>query len=117
MQNAGGSYEVTTVIASGASDATFSRDGTRIYAALRNGNIQVIDAATKAIVATWDVGNSLRAISLSEDGSYLLVTEGQNPQGVSTVCRVDTATGAATVYTSPGGGFWDVEIVDADTAI
>ncbi|HEX8572921.1 MAG TPA: hypothetical protein VF759_09230, partial [Allosphingosinicella sp.] len=111
-------YEVFDLRASGVASVAFSPDQKRIYAALRDGNVQVYDVATHSLVATWDVGQMLGGISVSEDGAFLLVADTQFDQGSSTVYRVDTATGAVQAYSFTSQyPFRDVEIVDSDTAL
>jgi hypothetical protein len=107
-------YSTTLLSASGTASVQYSADESLIYVARRDGKIDVFDTETKALVATWNVGTSLGGMSLSGDGSFLLVT---GPDKVGTVYRVATANGA--VQTIVGGliAYTDVEIVDHRTAL
>lgn len=109
-------FQLTTLEASDATDVTFSADDSLIYVAKADGDIDVFDVATKTLVDTWEVGTSLGAISVSEDGSFLLVTE-QTTDGQSVLYRVDTATGSKETFQMAGGAFKDVEIISGDTAL
>ncbi|MBV9931797.1 MAG: hypothetical protein JO013_12750, partial [Alphaproteobacteria bacterium] len=111
-------YNVFTLEPAGVADVAFSPDQTLLYAAMKNGDVEVFDVATHQKVATWHVGTSLGALSLTPDGTGILVVERQPAAGVSTLYRVDTATGLATAYSQAGGAsFYDVEVVDAHTAL
>ena len=125
----GNAYDIVTLEAGGAASVAFSPDESRIYVARYDGKLDVFDSATLVKLATWDIGSSLGALSVSADGSFLLVVESGNPPyqpggpppppqpTSSTFYRVDTATGAATSFTKAGGPYLDVEIVDGSTAI
>ena len=113
----GNTFGLSTLVPTGASDVTFSADQTKLYIAMRNGDIQVFDVATGAKLATWDVGNSIGAISLSEDGSFLLATERQPASGFSTLYKIATANADIQTFNIAGGAFYDVEIVNGSTAI
>jgi Ca2+-binding RTX toxin-like protein len=119
MAGTGDAYDFATLEASGVADVALSLDQTLLYAAMRNGDINVYNLITRQKIATWDVGIQLGGLSLSTDGSFLLVTE-RNGANNGTA-NVDTATGAATTIVmagqQPGQAFRDVEIVDNDTAI
>ena len=117
MPGTGDAYDFATLAESGVADVAFSADQTRLYAAMRNGDINVYDVATRQKIATWDVGTALGAISVSPDGSFLIVVERQGAAEQSTFYRVDTVTGSAQTVTTPGQAFRDVEIVDGDTAV
>jgi hypothetical protein len=117
-------YGLTTLEASGANSVAFSPDETRVYVSRANGTIDVFNTATHALIATWNIGTNLGGLSVSEDGSFLLVVERSlnpvppyPPPQSSVLYRVDTATGFFTTYTQPGSAYLDVEIVDSDTAI
>jgi Ca2+-binding RTX toxin-like protein len=110
-------YDLDVLQASGVADVTFSADQKLIYAALRNGDVTVFDVATHEQVATWSVGNTLGAVSASEDGSCLLVVERAPNGDRSTLYKVSTADGSVETFKLPGGAFYDVEIVDERTAI
>ena len=103
-----------TLETSGAVSVTYSPDQTRLYVSKDNGDLDVFDVATREKIATWDVGQTLGAASVSEDGAFLLVTE----QGLNgTLYKVDTSTGAVQTFSTTAGVFGDVEIVDANTAL
>lgn len=111
-------YQVFGLAAGGVADVAMNKAGTRIYASMRNGDVRVYDVATRALIATWDVGQALGAVSLSEDGSFLLVVEAAPPSGEGILYRVNTATGTFQTYAKPHpGSYGDVEIVDSDTAL
>jgi Ca2+-binding RTX toxin-like protein len=114
---AAGDYDLATLESSGVADVAFSPDQTRLYAAMRNGTVNVYDVATRQKIASWQIGSELGGISVSQDGSFLLVVERLPPANISTFYRVDTATGAALAVSRPGYPFRDVEIVDGDTAV
>jgi Ca2+-binding RTX toxin-like protein len=109
--------DIATLEQSGVRDVALSPDQTLLYAAMSNGNVNVYNLVTQEKIATWDVGNQLGGISVSTDGSFLLVVERQPAANSATFYRVDTATGASTAVTVAGSAYRDVEIVDADTAI
>ena len=111
-------YEVVTLEAQGVASVTFSNDGSLIYAALRNGKIDVFDTNSHQLLKTWAVGTELGGASLSEDGSYLLVTEERYDYTTqdSVIHRVDTKSGATIDYATKGY-VHDVEVVDKNTAI
>lgn len=94
-----------------------SLDGTRLYVSRSDGKLDIFDLATHSKVDTLAVGKSLGAISISEDGSYLLIVERQPAAGKSTIYRVETDTGAKQAFSKNGSAFYDVELVDGDTAI
>jgi Ca2+-binding RTX toxin-like protein len=86
------------------SDVVMSPDGDKVYVADLDGNVSVYDMATRALLATWDVGISLGGMDISPDGSYLVVTErsivGARSEGeygpyysTQVVYRVDTSGG------------------------
>ena len=64
-------FNLYTLIASGAEGVAFSSDQSLIYAA-KGGDIQVFDVATHALVETWHVGKDLGSVSVAPDGSFLL---------------------------------------------
>lgn len=120
MQYVGGAYGAAT-LTRGVADVAVSPDGTRIYAAMRNGAIQVYDVASRQLVATWQVGQMLSCISVSEDGSTILAGEAAPPANSALLYRVRTSDGAAQSSGVATGAaeyeYNDVEFVDADTAI
>src|SRR4051812_31902124 len=112
-------FSINTLEASGVASVTYSHDQSLIYVARRDGHIDVFDRATHGLVTSWTVGAGLGGMSLSEDGSFLLVTEEPNATGSPVVHRVSTADGSVQNYTHAAiasGTFHDVEIVDAHTA-
>jgi Ca2+-binding RTX toxin-like protein len=117
MAGTGDAYDFVTLEANGVADVAYNPGQTLLYAAMRNGTINVYDVVTRQKVATWQVGTQLGALSVSTDGSFLLAVERQPSANSSTFYRVDTATGAAVAVSRPGQPFWDVEIVDSDTAL
>ena len=106
-----------TLEAGGVVDVAYSPDQSLLYAAMRNGDVNVYNVVTGQKIATWHVGTQLGGISVSEDGSFLLVVERQPAANSATFYRVDTGTGAALAVTTAGPAFRDVEIVDGDTAL
>ncbi|TMJ10947.1 MAG: hypothetical protein E6G94_16720, partial [Alphaproteobacteria bacterium] len=110
-------YDVQLLEQRRAADIVFSPDESRIYVAMRNGEIHVFDSATRQPLAIWDVGNALGGLSVSADGSFLLVTERDGAAGHSILYKVATATGHVDTFQVAGGALRDVEIVDSDTAI
>jgi Ca2+-binding RTX toxin-like protein len=117
-----------TLVASGASGVTFSPDRTRIYVASADGKIRVYDAVSQQLIATWSVGASLGAISVSDDGTFLIATEKALLGGLASLYKVSTSdgslsgnfsiSGVSNVYGGYGGGaFLDVEVVNNNTAI
>jgi Ca2+-binding RTX toxin-like protein len=112
------SYSIVTLASAGVASVSFSNDGKLIYAARRDGLIDVYDARTQALVTTWTVGSALGSMSLSDDGSFLLVTEDFSSYGVdfNKLHRVSTATGAVQTY-STSGPVSDVEIIDEQGAL
>jgi len=117
MDGTNDGFELTTLLVQGAADVVFSRDHKLVFVAMLNGNIEVFDVSTGQKLASWDVGTSLRAISISDDGSYLLVVEGAPAAGQSTLYKVSTENGLFSTLSIDGQPFYDVEIVDADTAL
>lgn len=109
-------YGVYTLESSGVSSVTFSADASRIYAANRDGTIDVFDTQSHTRVTTWNIGSSIAAISLSMDGSFLLATEDNLGSTQAIVHRISTTTGSVQNYTT-AGYFHDVEIINAHTAI
>jgi Ca2+-binding RTX toxin-like protein len=107
-------FETYTLEASGARDIAFSPDQTRLYVSTANGQIHVFDVATRIQIATWNIASSLGAISLSDDGLWLLAID--KTIG-SRVHRINTSTGADTTFTIGGNTFIDIEVVDNQRAI
>ena len=105
----------TVVIETGkTADVAFSPDQQRVYATLTTGDIDVFDVSTQRKIATWHVGTALGAVSVSADGSYLLVADPRQPL----LYRVDSATGQVlNTFIGTGNAFRDIEIVDGSTAI
>ncbi|HWI86517.1 MAG TPA: hypothetical protein VNT42_09385, partial [Sphingomonas sp.] len=109
--------DLTTIKANGVVDVAVSQDETRLYVATNLGTIETYDLQSYAKLATWTVGTSLGGISVSEDGSYLLVAQRWSTNGLSTLYKVSTATGVAQSVTMAGSSFYDVQVVDAHTAV
>ena len=111
-------YNLKVLASSGAADVAFSPDRTLLYVSRTNGTIEVFAVATQQKVDTWSVGRALGGLSVSDNGAFLYVVERDAAAGKSTFYRVDTSTGAKKTFSRDGWGpFYDVEIVDADTAI
>ncbi len=113
-------FGVYTLENSGTASVAYGLDQSLIYVARRDGNIDVFSTTTHALVTSWTVGAKLGGMSLSEDGSFLLVTEEPNASGFPVVHRVSTTDGFVQNYTyaaATSGSFHDVEIVDTHTAI
>ncbi|HYD36673.1 MAG TPA: hypothetical protein VEA60_03610, partial [Allosphingosinicella sp.] len=72
-------------------DVVMSPDGSKLYVSAEDGNVRVYDVATRALIATWDVGVRLGGIDVSADGSFLMVVEKQivayEPSGPQTDAR------------------------------
>ncbi len=96
-------YDVRTLTASGVADVALSVDKKSIYAAMQNGTIVHYDIATGAVLSTWKVGTKLGSISLSQDGSYLLVVEAQPPSGQSVLYKMETGSGTSQILSLAGG--------------
>src|SRR5690242_19465387 len=99
------SYASTSLEASGVTSVVFSADETRFFVARSDGAIDVFDTATQAKITTWHIGTSLRSVSISQDGSFLLAVEGNTPSGTSVLYRVDTSNGSHTTYSEAGKPF------------
>lgn len=105
---------VSTLATSGVTSVVFNADSTLIYAAA-GGFINVYSVSTGALISSWNSGAALAALSLSQDGSFLLATLTDT---FNSILRISTVNGAVQSYTSPSSGaFNDVEIVDGQTAI
>lgn len=106
-------YSTTVLEASGASDAVFSLDQTKLFVT-HGGDIDVFDLATHTKISTWHIGTAVGALTLSEDGSFLLASDPRQPL----LYRVSTSTGTVTgTFQGNGNYFNDVEIVDNTYAI
>ena len=112
-----GIYDVATLVTAGTADVTFSADGSLLYVAGENGDLDVYDVASREKIRSWDVGTKLGAISLSQDGTFVLVVEQQPVEGKATLYRVDLGTGGVKTISKTGGRFSDIEIIDADTVL
>jgi Ca2+-binding RTX toxin-like protein len=110
-------FELVTLETTGAQDVAFSPDETLIYVSKANGNIDVFNAETHAKVATWNIGNSLGAISVSDDGSFLLAVEHYSVNGKSVLYRVNTSTGTKQTFSILGEAFYDVQVAGDAMAI
>ena len=113
----GSGFVNTVLLASGARDVAFNLDQSKVFVARDDGKVSVFNSTTGAETGTWNVGTSLGAISLSDDGAYLLALERSPPTGTGVVYRVDTATGATTTYSRSGGNFLDIEAISATKAV
>lgn len=103
----------TTLVTSNATDVAFDRDQTRLFVT-KGSTIEVYDLASHSLIATWSIGGSLGPLSLSEDGSFLLVADTRLPA----LYRVSTASGVVTdTYIGTGNAYTDVEIVSATKVI
>ncbi|MEG3179553.1 beta strand repeat-containing protein [Sphingomonas sp. LT1P40] len=105
---------VYELLSANARSTLFNKSGTLIYVARGDGVIDVFDAASHSLITSWTVGTSLTAMSLSEDGSFLLAIEQTGPNS-GRLHRVSTIDGSTQSITT--AHFTDVEIVDAQTAI
>lgn len=111
----GTSFSIYNLVSSGVGGVAFSPDQKLVYAAV-GGQIRVFDVATHALVATWNVGKDLGAVSVSPDGAHIVATELQS-NGTSKAYVIDTATGAAVSAGETGDSFLDAQMVDDHTAI
>ncbi len=106
-------YLVSVLQESGAVDAKLSTDQTKLYLS-RNGDIDVFDLTTYAKTATWHIGTAVGVFSVSEDGSYLLVSDPRQPL----LYQVSTQTGSILrTYVGTGNAYSDVEVVNSTTAL
>ncbi|MEO7178522.1 MAG: calcium-binding protein, partial [Allosphingosinicella sp.] len=115
-----GDYDFATLEASGVADVAYSPNESLLYAAMRNGDVNVYNVFTRQKIATWHVGTQLGGISVSADGSYLLVVERQPMADYSTFYKVGTANGSKLMISNIATGnaaYRDIEIVDGDTAL
>jgi Ca2+-binding RTX toxin-like protein len=97
-------HPFSTIASTVAADSVLSPDGSRLFVTGSDGNLRVYDAATGALLATWDVGTQLGAVDISADGSFLMVAErvpvsvvgsGTPPQSQTiTTYKVSTADGS-----------------------
>jgi Ca2+-binding RTX toxin-like protein len=114
----GTTYTTATLEAEGVSDVAYSPDQELLYAAMRNGDLEVFDVGSQQKLQTWHVGSALGAISVSQDGSFVLITNPTPASGTSSLYRVDTNNGATQIISESGyGAFRDVQVVDQDHAI
>lgn len=105
---------IYTIEAGGVADVAFSIDKSKLYVALGNGTIDLIDVASQQKLATWSLQTQIGAISLTQDGSSLLVNDARQP----ITYRVDTASGRiANTYIAQGSAFSDVEVLDGNRAL
>jgi len=106
-------YVASQLQASGALDAQLSADQTKLYVS-HGGDIDVFDLNSYAKTATWHIGTAVGAFSVSEDGSYLLVSDPRQPL----LYQVSTDTGAILrTYVGNGNAYSDVEVVNGTTAL
>ncbi|HEX8307639.1 MAG TPA: hypothetical protein VF645_04395, partial [Allosphingosinicella sp.] len=113
-------HPFSTVSTAVPSDTVLSPDGSRLYVAGDDGNLRVYDAATGALLATWDVGTKLGGIDISADGSYLMAVEREPLEVVGssrtvTTYKVSTADGSVQSFpvtmTDGGEPMYDVAIL------
>src|SRR5262249_43928065 len=92
-----------------------------LYFATDHGTVERYSPTTGVLLAPWKVGNNLRGIDLTPDGSALLVADGLRGATAGFIRRVDTTTGAVTTlnYGRNGleGGAWDVAAINNGTAL
>ncbi|HEV8407163.1 MAG TPA: hypothetical protein VGQ34_04440, partial [Sphingomicrobium sp.] len=108
-------------------DVVVSPDGSTIYAAGDDGNLNVYNAATGVLLHSWHVGTELGGMDISPDGSFAVITELQpltssaswdwpNNQFTAAVYKVDLSTGDVTTYTTNLTGdefaFYDASILN-----
>ena len=113
-------HPYSTISTAVPSDTVLSPDGSRLYVAGDDGNLRVYDAATGALIATWDVGTSLGGIDISADGSFLMAVEREPLEVVGasrtvTSYKISTADGSVQGFpvtmTDGGGPMYDVAIL------
>jgi hypothetical protein len=104
----------TQLVGAGARDVALSADGRFAYVSNGTGDILAFDTVRGTQLGVWHVADRLGAISLSDDGSFLLASDPRQPL----LYKVSTSTGAVLdVIVGVGTAYSDVEIVDSDTAI
>ena len=103
-----------SLCASGVASIAFAGDGSRLYAALTDGSIAVFETAGGTQMARWQIGTSLGAISMAQDGRTLLAIDNVPEGGFLHV--VDLATGQSSGFAS-GGRLHDVQVVDGSHAL
>lgn len=94
----------------GVYDVAVSPDGSRVYAAVIDGTISVIDTNTKAVVSTSQVGFWDGDIEITPDGRRLYSATGYGSDSVS---WVDTQT--MTVAHIPVGPQWNLDSMRSET--
>jgi Ca2+-binding RTX toxin-like protein len=82
-------------------DSVFSSDGSLFYAVSGN-SLTVFDVATGSAITSYTFGSSLGRLDISQDGAYLAIVEKQPGDGVGTVYRFSTATGAIETFALAG---------------
>ena len=86
---------------SGATGLALSQDNLELYVGSGNGTITVLDAKSRTVVTTMQIGGAPSSITVSRDGSALVVTG-----AVGRVAVFDASTGALlddlTVHVTPG---------------
>jgi Ca2+-binding RTX toxin-like protein len=99
-------------------DATFSADGSTLYATSGD-QLLVIDVATGSITHTYTVGNQLGAIDVSVDGRYVAVVEEQPGDGSGILYKLDLANGSlSTVHIENASALHDVAfLADGSVAV
>jgi Ca2+-binding RTX toxin-like protein len=123
-----------TLIAPAASGENFviSPDGTRVYVAGNDGVLRVYNSSTGVLLASYNVGRDLDAITISRDGRYAIITENvpvstsqssnwTSNETVSAVYQVDLRSGYTQIFTYRSTGsdyvFGDVAYTDDNTVL
>src|SRR5262245_5836775 len=92
-----------------------------LYIATEHGTVERYQPTTGMALHPFKVGNNLRGIDLSPDGSTLLVADALRGATAGFIRRVDTTTGAVTNLTysrtTGEGGAWDVAIFNNGRAL
>ncbi|MCT7660342.1 VCBS domain-containing protein [Mycobacterium sp. CPCC 205710] len=83
------SSAVIATFSSTPTSLAISGDSKRLYVASADGTVKVVDAATRAVLATHTVGGVPASVTVSRDGSALFVTDARGA-----VRALDTTTGA-----------------------
>jgi Ca2+-binding RTX toxin-like protein len=104
---------VSTLLASGTASSTLSLDQSRLFVARRDGVVEVRATANGAVLGSVNLGTGLGAITLSDDGTYLLVTRADH---AGTIYRITILDLSVQTY-SFAGQVYDIEAITATTAI
>lgn len=119
MANFVGSDTVESFVlsASGIVSTVMSPRGDLIYAVTSSGHIEVYSVGDGSLLFDWTIGGTLGAVTLSDDGSFLLVSViGGDAESAGLIYRISTADGSTSTYRT-ATSVHDIEIVDGDTAI